>query len=42
MVGAENRRRYRIPLLVTFPDMAQAVETYGFAGASETVHLEGQ
>jgi pimeloyl-ACP methyl ester carboxylesterase len=42
MAGSENRDWERIPLLVTFPDTAQAAETYGFAGASRTIHLEGQ
>ncbi len=32
----------RIPLIVTFPDRASFSETYGFAGNSGKVNLEGQ
>ncbi len=32
----------RIPLIVTFPERAEFTETYGFAGASGNVNLEGQ
>jgi pimeloyl-ACP methyl ester carboxylesterase len=32
----------RIPLIVSFPDRSQFTETYGFAGTSGTVNLEGQ
>lgn len=32
----------RIPLIVSFPDMAKFTETYGFAGNSGRVNLEGQ
>jgi hypothetical protein len=42
MAGTENRDWDPSPLLVTFPDTAQAAETYGFAGGSGTIHLEGQ
>src|SRR3546814_18427924 len=32
----------RIPAIVSFPDTARFTETYGFAGTSGTVNLEGQ
>jgi pimeloyl-ACP methyl ester carboxylesterase len=32
----------RIPLILTFPDIAKFSETYGFAGSTGTVNLEGQ
>ncbi|MCO5090891.1 hypothetical protein [Bosea sp. (in: a-proteobacteria)] len=32
----------RIPKIVSFADDAKFTETYGFAGASGQVHLEGQ
>lgn len=32
----------RIPLIVTFPERAKFTETYGFAGTSGNVNLEGQ
>jgi hypothetical protein len=32
----------RVPAILSFPDMARFAETYGFAGSSGTVYLEGQ
>lgn len=32
----------RIPLIVSFPETAKYTETYGFAGNSGKVNLEGQ
>jgi pimeloyl-ACP methyl ester carboxylesterase len=37
-----KREWKRIPLILTFPDTARFSETYGFAGNSGNVNLEGQ
>src|SRR5690606_39830255 len=42
MNGSQTVHWDRVPLIVSFPDTAKFSETYGFAGNSGKVNLEGQ
>ncbi|WP_309083561.1 alpha/beta hydrolase [Chelativorans sp.] len=42
MLATNKTEWQRIPLIISFPDTARYAETYGFAGNSGKVNLEGQ
>lgn len=42
MTSSDHAAWDRIPLIVTFPDIAKFSETYGFGGNTGAVNLEGQ